>query len=202
MRTDFSNLYGVFGGAFSPLTNAHLFIAQTVIEELSLEKVIFLPVGDMYGKEGLLPQETRLELIKDCIYNNPKLDVSDVEIKSSKVLTTPDSLKILSKVYPGKELAFIEGYDNLEAIVTWYKHQNLLQNHYIIVASSDFERTNNIIENCDELKKYREHLILLKTPIPSYIRSTKVRQLLKEGKDVKGLVPDQIYDKVKTLKIK
>jgi nicotinate-nucleotide adenylyltransferase len=109
MRTDFSNLYGVFGGAFSPITNAHIFIAGTVIEELKLEKVIFLPVGNIYGKEGLLPQEIRLQLIKDCIFNNPNLDVSDVEIKSPTVLTTADSLRILAKAYPGKNLHSLKG---------------------------------------------------------------------------------------------
>lgn len=192
MCIELSNVIGIFGGSFSPLTKAHIAIAQAAIDELGLEKVVFLPVGDVYVKEGLMPSSLRLQLIKECIATLPRFDVSEIEIKSTVILNTADSLELLKNLYVDKTFAFIMGYDNLEIMASWDKHQELLDNHYIIIASSEIEKTKLIIEYSDKLKKYRDRLILLNTPITAHIRSTIVRQLITEGKDISDFVPEQI----------
>ena len=44
---------GFYGGSFNPPTKAHIELAKKVIKECSLDKVIFVPVGDLYEKEGM-----------------------------------------------------------------------------------------------------------------------------------------------------
>ena len=38
---------GFYGGSFNPPTKAHIELAKKVIKECNLDKVIFVPVGDI-----------------------------------------------------------------------------------------------------------------------------------------------------------
>jgi len=55
---------GFFGGSFNPPTKAHIELAQKVIEKYVLDKVIFVPMGDFYVKEGLASSKDRLNMLK------------------------------------------------------------------------------------------------------------------------------------------
>ena len=40
-----NQLIGLFGGAFDPIHNAHISIAKESIEQIGLNKIIFIPTG-------------------------------------------------------------------------------------------------------------------------------------------------------------
>ena len=40
-----NKLIGLYGGAFDPIHNAHITIAQNCIKKLGLNKIIFIPTG-------------------------------------------------------------------------------------------------------------------------------------------------------------
>ena len=43
----------IFGGAFNPPTRAHLDIATEALYYLDAEKVLFVPVSDLYKKDDV-----------------------------------------------------------------------------------------------------------------------------------------------------
>ena len=53
-------------------------IALKAIEIEKLDKVYFVPMGDYYKKEGLLPAEERYNMLKIMVEEYPKLDVSRI----------------------------------------------------------------------------------------------------------------------------
>ena len=55
---------GFFGGSFNPPTNAHINLAKEVIKVCNLDKVIFVPMGNYYPKEGLAKAEDRLKMLE------------------------------------------------------------------------------------------------------------------------------------------
>jgi nicotinate-nucleotide adenylyltransferase len=49
---------GFYGGAFNPPTIAHIKMAKKALNELNLDKIIFMPVGDLYQKSNLESRNT------------------------------------------------------------------------------------------------------------------------------------------------
>ena len=72
---------GVFGGAFNPPHNFHFSVAQEILNnDKDFRKIIFVPVGDKYQKEGLISAEHRFNMLKAVCDNNEKFEVSKIEI--------------------------------------------------------------------------------------------------------------------------
>ena len=55
---------GFFGGCFNPPTNMHIKIANDLIKEGKLDKVIFIPMNDFYKKEELIEAKHRFNMLK------------------------------------------------------------------------------------------------------------------------------------------
>ena len=58
---------GFFGGCFNPPTNMHIKIANNLIKERKLDKVVFVPMNDLYKKEGLVEAKHRYDMLKLAI---------------------------------------------------------------------------------------------------------------------------------------
>ena len=72
-------LIGLLGGAFDPIHNAHISIAEECIKKIGLKKIIFIPTGSSANKK-LTNYNHRLEMVS-LVCNNPNFQVSDFEIK-------------------------------------------------------------------------------------------------------------------------
>ena len=74
---------GILGGSFNPIHNMHLKIANYLIENKYLDKIIFVPTGDKYSyKTHMLEADKRLIMINLAIKDNPNILSSDYEIKN------------------------------------------------------------------------------------------------------------------------
>lgn len=62
----------IFPGSFDPFTRGH---AAVVAEALRIFDRVVIGVGDNIAKNGLLPIEKRMELIKDLYADNPRVEV-------------------------------------------------------------------------------------------------------------------------------
>ena len=62
----------IFPGSFDPFTRGH---AAVVAEALRIFDRVVIGVGDNIAKNGLLPIEKRMELIKDLYADDPRVEV-------------------------------------------------------------------------------------------------------------------------------
>ena len=60
----------IYPGSFNPIHNAHLEMVNKVIDDNLVDEMVIVPVGDGYGKEGLVKGNHRIEMIKNSIKNN------------------------------------------------------------------------------------------------------------------------------------
>lgn len=161
---------GIFGGAFNPPHKMHKEIAETILKEKYMDKVIYVPTGNNYNKPGLLRGEDRIQMLKLMFPENENVEISDFEVQGS--LYTINTLKHFRELYPTDEIYFICGTDNLAEFYTWRNYEEILKNYKLFVIA----RKNN--DFCDIIKgysEYAEHIELAKMEM-KVISSTEIRK--------------------------
>ena len=188
----------IFGGSFNPPLNSHFSLAEGIINEYeNIKKVIFVPVNSKYEKKGLIDNEHRYNMLKLVCDKNEDFEVSRVEIDNERQLYTIETMSLLEKRYPEYDLLFTIGTDNLKSLYLWNSVEELLSRFKILVLERDEDNMEEIIENSELLKKYKNSLIKVNNNVRSNLSSTFVREKLKENKSIRYLVPDEVYFYIK-----
>lgn len=129
---------GIFGGSFNPVHAGHLKLAVEALSELNLDKIYFVPSrqNPLKNKEALLPQSTRVRLLRKAIKNEPRFKLSLCEIKRPVPSYTIDTLRYFRKKF-GKEavLYFLSGADTLKQLSQWKSVDRVLKSCRFVVMS-------------------------------------------------------------------
>lgn len=180
---------GILGGTLDPIHIGHMIIAETALEELQLEKVIFMPSGNPphKDKKSISDNIHRENMVKLSIEDNERFVFSDFEMKREGIIYTADTLKLLKEKYMDMDIFFILGADSLLAIETWYKPGVIFENCTIVVADRDKSNDSiiNMIKHLEE--RYNAKIIYIKSPMVD-ISSSDIRQKSENGKSIKYLV--------------
>lgn len=202
---------GIFGGSFNPVHIGHLRAAEEVREQLSLDKVLFIPSSvHPIKKERNIPDgKTRLKMLQLAVSGNAGFEVSDIELKRKGVSYTVDTLKQLKKENRNEELYFIVGTENLAKIDEWKDYKDLFNlAHFAVIARPGFIYKNirDIIPGClrsdinfskdkEGLKVFKhtrgKEVIFLKIRGIS-ISSTTLRKMIQKKRSIKYFVPDKL----------
>ena len=70
---------GIFGGLFDPPHIGHLIIAQWVLEEYNLNRIIFIPAANPPHKAKYSSYHIRYEMAVLAIKGNKKFFISNIE---------------------------------------------------------------------------------------------------------------------------
>ena len=97
---------GLFFGSFNPIHMGHLIIANLMAETTDLKKVWFVvsPQNPFKPSKGLLHEFDRYDMVRAAIYDNSKLEVSDVEFHLPKPSYTIHTLVHLTRETSGKRI--------------------------------------------------------------------------------------------------
>lgn len=188
----------VFGGSFNPPINSHFWIAQQVLNEYEqVEKIIFIPVNKKYEKDGLLENEHRYNMLKLVTDKNENFIVSNIDMNGNRSLYTIETLEEIQKQYKDKNVWFLIGSDNLKELHTWQRAEELVSKYKILVMERNEDKIEEIIEKDELLNCYKENIEVLSQDIRSNFSSTYVRSQIKKQKNVRYLMPDEIYEYIK-----
>lgn len=175
---------GIFGGSFNPIHTGHIALAKSLCQQAGLDEV-WLMVSPMnpFKKEAtdLLTDKLRLKMAEQAIAHEPKLKACDYEFHMPKPSYTWHTLQALSQDFPHVSFTLLIGGDNWASFDKWFHHEDIL-NHYPIVV---YPR-----KGCD-IGKVPSGVTIVETPLLN-ISSTEIRQRIKEGKSIHGMVPDCI----------
>ena len=120
---------GVLGGTFDPVHIGHLAMAEEARLQFSLDRVLFVPVGQPWLKEGqpLSEARHRVEMVRLAVSSNPHFEVCLEEVERSGPTYKIDTLEALQQRYVhASGLFFILGSDAMEQFHLWKEPERLL----------------------------------------------------------------------------
>ena len=174
---------GFFGGSFNPPTNAHLEIAKTALEEMELDKVYFVPMGNTYKKPGLIDEKLRYEMLQIACAKYKKLDVENIELNLNKSLTTIEAFEKIENKYSKSQNYYIMGADNFLRLPNWKDAERLITNYKFIVFARKGEELSDLINNNKTISSNLANINLLRIKNNTNCSSGIIRDLIKEGKN-------------------
>lgn len=180
---------GVMGGTFDPIHHGHLVAASEVQSWFDLDEVVFVPTGQPWQKadRDVSPAEDRYLMTVIATAANPRFRVSRVDIDREGLTFTIDTLRELSRTYPGDDLYFITGADAMAAILTWRDHAELFDlAHFVGCTRPGHEMDESTLEGLP-----KERVTLVEIPALA-ISSTDCRARVRSGEPVWYLVPDGV----------
>jgi nicotinate-nucleotide adenylyltransferase len=175
----------ILGGSFNPIHIGHLILANTVCEEFNLDKIIFVPcyIQPLKSNKDFASAEDRLAMIKLAIQNNPKFELSDIEIKRKGKSYTVDTLKYFKQKYD--DLYFVIGADNIKDFHRWKEPDTILKLTKLIVTN------RGGIEKKIPQRLRGKKIFVCKIP-DIEISSTLIRNNIRSNKSIKYLVPEKV----------
>ncbi len=119
---------GVLGGTFDPPHFGHLILAEQAREQLSLERVLWVPAADPPHKQrrSISPVADRVEMLSLAVAGNDGFAVSTVDVGRPGPHYTADMLALLTQEYPGAELSFLVGGDSFGQLLEWRDPQTIV----------------------------------------------------------------------------
>jgi nicotinate-nucleotide adenylyltransferase len=185
------NRIGIFGGTFDPIHMGHLIVAESVLNELNLEKIFFIPTHKhaLKANEKISPPEIRFEILKIALRGFPYFRISDIELKSDNISFTIDTLKRFKEYenLTDAELFYIIGFDNLAELHLWKEYEKIMHMVQLVVLARPGNNNDQLIN------QYKENIIIPKSPQID-ISSTLIRQRIKENKPWKSMVTPAVYE--------
>jgi nicotinate-nucleotide adenylyltransferase len=179
---------GLFFGSFNPIHNGHLIIANHILNETDLHKIWFVisPQNPFKESNSLLNSYDRLHLVTKALENDGRMKASDIEFSLPKPSYTSTTLAYLSEKYQDHLFSIIVGSDSFQNLHKWKNFRHIVKNHAIIIYKRPgFEVTNTVDANIQ----------IMDAPLLE-ISATYIRELVKQHKSIKYLVPESIEEEI------
>ncbi|BCZ44718.1 putative nicotinate-nucleotide adenylyltransferase [Clostridium gelidum] len=194
--------YGIIGGTFDPIHNAHLYIAYEAKEQLDLDEVIFMPAGKQPFKANNIVTDSKLryEMVKIATEPFNEFSVSSYEIEKGGLSFTYETLQYFKGESDAqnkeKELFFITGADCLISIEKWREVEKIFSLATLVVFARDGISKNEMIEKKKIIEeKYNGKIIILDLK-ELEISSTDIRERINQNKRIDFFVPPKVVDMI------
>jgi nicotinate-nucleotide adenylyltransferase len=180
----------LFFGSFNPVHVGHMIIANYMIHTGGMDEVwmIVSPHNPLKEKASLAKDHDRLHLVNLAIGNNYKIKASNIEFSLPKPSYTIDTLSYLKEKHPDHNFYLVMGGDNILNLHKWKNYDQILENYAILVYQRPgYELGSHALAN------HKKITVLDDAPLLN-ISASYIRDLIKSGKSIQYLVPDNVYE--------
>ncbi|MEO1993268.1 MAG: nicotinate-nucleotide adenylyltransferase [Pirellulales bacterium] len=193
---------GIFGGTFDPVHVGHLIAAGCCCEQLSLDRVLFMPASIAPHKQNFQHTSAhhRFQMLLLATQEDQRFTVSSYEIDKSGVSYTAESLVYLIEKYPDDQLLLLLGPDMISDLPNWREPEKILDlSTPVAMLRTGIDNCENIFSNDRLMKLFgTRQLDLTKKSVVQLpgigIRSTAIRDAMALGKSIRYYVPQAVED--------
>jgi nicotinate-nucleotide adenylyltransferase len=196
---------GVLGGTFDPIHLGHVAAAEAAERELSLESIVLIPsrIPPHRAQPATASADDRVAMAELAAANRPGWSVSRIEIDREGLSYTYDTLIELQRLAlsersesKGSQIFFITGADAFAEIATWSRYPAVLDLANFAVVSRPGITLDSLREKVPSAfgrSSSPTRVILVEAHTPD-VSSTEIRQRVRAGQSLSGLVPDAVAE--------
>lgn len=183
---------GLYGGSFDPVHRGHLLVAEAALEELSLDRLIFIPACQSPFKPEVKPASgaLRLRWLRLALAGQTRCRVDPVELERGGVSYTIDTVREFGRCHPGAMLFLLIGADQVSQLTRWREAESLAGLVHFVVIPRPGSTSISLPE------RYRLHHL---RGWPIDISSSEIRRRVREGLPVHHLLPEQVAEDLTSL---
>jgi nicotinate-nucleotide adenylyltransferase len=177
---------GLFGGTFDPPHNAHLALARRARDELALDELRWVPVGQPWQKaRQITPAEHREAMVRLAMGDEPRFVLERCELERGGPSFTLDTVRALQASEPGAAWFLVIGQDQYAGLHTWRDWPELLARVTLAVA----RRPGVVAEPDAAVRRFAHRPVAL--PMMD-IAATDIRARVAAGAPITELVPPAV----------
>ena len=173
---------GLYGGSFDPVHNGHLLVARAAVEELALDRLIFIPAAQSPFKPGTVPAPaaTRLRMLRSALAGEPRYRVDELELRRGGISYTVETVRHYAQAHPEATLSWLIGADHVPTLPQWREAGSLAEMVEFIVIPRPGEPAVSLPPpwRLTQLRGW-----------PLRISSSEIRSRVAQGLSVSHLVP-------------
>ena len=181
---------GLFGGSFDPVHCGHLLVAQAAVEELELTRVYFVPAAQSPFKpeNEPAPDVVRLQLLRLALAGKDNCEIDEQEIRRGGTSYAIDTLRDYARRFPGAELFYLIGADNVAKLPLWREANELarLAEFVVVPRPGDVARPFPAPFRGRTLKGF-----------PFGVSSSQIRTRVQAGLPIDQLVPAAVAEAIR-----
>lgn len=186
---------GIFGGTFDPLHQGHMIVAEQVMSELDLARVVFVPGGIPPHKEASSVRASaadRLAMVEAAVAGNGRFVVDRVEVDAGRPMHSVETVSILKERSPEDDWYFITGADEVSNLLAWKEPDRLLEQVVMVAATRpgyDLSRLDHLEA---ALRNFDRIFPVECTRVD--ISATGIRRRMLRRKSIRYLVPEGVHE--------
>jgi len=168
---------GLYFGAFNPIHDGHLQVANYAVNNSDLDKVwlVLTPQSPHKIDSTLIDFNHRYKMLEIVCKKHKNILPSDIEKNLPKPSYSINTLNYLNKENNINNYSLIIGDDNITKLTTWKQYSEIIKNHKIYVYPR-----NNYKEKS---KLTHENIYYLNAPIINVSASNIRRNILNKKTD-------------------
>ena len=194
---------GILGGTLDPIHCGHLAAATAARDVLELPRVLVMPsrVPPHRPVQPVASPFHRFAMAAVAVTGLPRIEVSDDELRADGPSYTASTLERLhTRGYAPSQIFFITGADAFADIATWKRYPEVLDLAQFVVVSRPGYDIDALASRLPDLRDRMRpaaapgprgattSIFLLPAATPD-VSSTIVRERLRRGESLAGLVP-------------
>lgn len=184
--------WGILGGIFDPIHYGHLTIAEQTLDVLKLKTVVFIPAGRPVHKHlPVANAPARMRMVEMAIADNPRFQVSDLEIQANQPSYTVDTLATLTAQRPNVGWVLIVSSETASYMPTWREPGRVLDLAELAIVS----RLGHADISAEWIAHHfpgREHRFIRVQTSHLGHSSTDIRDRVSTRKSIRYLVPPMV----------
>lgn len=178
---------GLLGGTFDPPHIGHLVVASDACVRLQLDRLLLVPAATPPHKRGQVEAsaEQRLRMLRASVADDPRFEVTDLELRRAGPSFTVDTLRELHARHPGHEWVFVVGVDQYRELHSWREPSEVVRLARLAVVARSGEQPGDLDPRfpATEISVTRVD-----------VSSTEIRRRIRAGESIRYLVPDAVRE--------